>query len=105
MTPTPEHRDTDFDRERDPHRFQAVYLVKRPGYEFVYYSPTAPAAYLDGEQAFVRVRFPDRHQGQAHVLELEVLLEVLEDFYESLSRLMEYLNIERQKSAGTSQVG
>jgi hypothetical protein len=47
------------------------------------------------------VRFPDRHRDQAHVLALEVL----EDFYESLSRLMEYLNIERQKSAGTSQVG
>jgi hypothetical protein len=101
MTPTPEHRDTDFDRERDPNKFQVVYLVKRPGYEFVYYSPTAPAAYLGGEQAFVQMHFPGRHQGQAHVLELEVL----EDFYESLSRLMEYLNIERQKSAGTSQVG
>jgi hypothetical protein len=98
---TPEHRDTDFDQERDPNRFQAVYLVKRPGYEFVYYSPTAPDAFLGGEQAFVQMRFPDRHQGQAHVLELEVL----EDFYESLSRLMEYLTIERQKSAGTSQVG
>jgi hypothetical protein len=101
MTPTPEHRDTDFDRERDPNRFQVVYLVKRPSYEFVYYSPTAPAAHPGGEQAFVQMRFPDRHRGQAHVLELEVL----EDLYESLSRLMEYLNIERQKSAGTSQAG
>jgi hypothetical protein len=101
MTPTPEHRDPDSDWERDPNRFQVVYLVKRPGYEFVYYSPTAAAAYLGGEQAFVQMRFQDRHQGQAHVLELEVL----EDFYESLSRLMEYLNTERQKSAGTSQVG
>lgn len=101
MTPTPEHRDPDFHREHDPSRFQIVYLVKRPSYEFVYYSPTAPAAYLSGEQAFVQMRFQDRHRGQAHVLELEVL----EDLYESLSRLMEYLNIERQKSAGTSQVG
>jgi hypothetical protein len=101
MTPTPEHRDPDFHREHDPSRFQVVYLVKRPSYEFVYYSPTAPAAYLSGEQAFVQMRFQDRHRGQAHVLELEVL----EDLYESLSRLMEYLNIERQKSAGTSQVG
>jgi hypothetical protein len=101
MTLTPEHRDPDFHREHDPSRFQVVYLVKRPSYEFVYYSPTAPAAYLSGEQAFVQMRFQDRHRGQAHVLELEVL----EDLYESLSRLMEYLNIERQKSAGTSQVG
>jgi hypothetical protein len=101
MTPTPEHRDPDFHREHDPSRFQVVYLVKRPSYEFVYYSPTAPAAYPSGEQAFVQMRFQDRHRGQAHVLELEVL----EDLYESLSRLMEYLNIERQKSAGTSQVG
>jgi hypothetical protein len=101
MTPTPEHRDPDFHREHDPSRFQVVYLVKRPSYEFVYHSPTAPAAYLSGEQAFVQMRFQDRHRGQAHVLELEVL----EDLYESLSRLMEYLNIERQKSAGTSQVG
>src|SRR5687768_13016199 len=77
MTPTPEHRDPDFHREHDPSRFQVVYLVKRPSYEFVYYSPTAPAAYLSGEQAFVQMRFQDRHRGQAHVLELEVL----EDLY------------------------
>jgi hypothetical protein len=101
MAPSPEHRDPDFHRERNPNRFQVVYQVKRPGYEFVLYTPTAPTAYFSGEQAFVQMRFRDRHQGQAHVLELEVL----EDFYESLSRLMEYLNIERQKSAGTSQVG
>jgi len=34
MTPCAEHRDTDFDREHDAHRYEIVYVIKRPGYEF-----------------------------------------------------------------------
>lgn len=100
MTRTPEHLDPDFDRERDADMFQVAYLVKHPGYELVFAIPTGHAAFLSGEQAFLQVRFRDRHQGQEFVLKLEVL----EDFYESLSRLMEYFNLERQKSLGKHRV-
>jgi hypothetical protein len=92
MTPSPEHLDTDFDRERDASTYQMVYLVRRPGYEFVFSVPTTRAAYLSGEQAQFQARFRDQHQGQEFVLSLEVL----EDFYESLSHLIEYVRIEQQ---------
>jgi hypothetical protein len=93
MTQSPEHLDTDFDRERDADRYQIVYLIKRPGYEFVLSVPTAPTADLSGAEALFQLRFRQLHQQREVVLDLKAL----EDFYDSLSRLMEYLSIERQK--------
>ena len=92
MTQSPEHLDTDFDREGDGNTHQVVYLVRRPNYEFVFSIPTSRIAYLSGEQARFQIRFRDRHQGQEFVLSLEAL----EDFYENLSRLIEYVRIEQQ---------
>jgi hypothetical protein len=97
MNQTPEHSDPGLDRVRDADEFQVVYQVKRPSYEFAFVIPATRAAYLSGEQAYLRLHFRDRHQEETLVLELKVL----EDFYESLSRLMEYLNRERQKSLRT----
>lgn len=94
MTGSPEHLDPDSNRERDADKFQVVYLAKRPDYEFVFTIPTRQAALFSGEQGFLQVRFRDRHQDQAFVLTRAVL----EDFYESLTRLMEYFHIEQQKS-------
>jgi hypothetical protein len=94
MTLTPKHLDPDFNREHDADKFQVVYLVKRPGYELVFAIPTRHAAFLSDAQAFLQVRFRGWHQDQALVLTREVL----EDFHESLSRLMEYFHIEQQKS-------
>jgi hypothetical protein len=93
MTRSSEHLDTDVDRERDASAHQVVYLVRRPGYEFVLSIPATRVADPSGEQARFQARFGDQHQGQAFVLNLEVL----EDFYESLSRLMEYVRIEQQQ--------
>jgi hypothetical protein len=93
MTPSPEHPDTDFDRERDASTHQMVYLVKRPGYEFVFSVPSAQVAHLSGEQARFQARFRDQHQGQEFVLSLEVR----KDFHESLSRLIAYVRIEQQR--------
>jgi hypothetical protein len=93
MTRSPEHLDTDFDRERDANVYQMVYLTRRPGYEFAFSVPTTHAAHLSGAQALLHVRFRKPLQGREFVLDLEVL----EDFYESLCRLMEYVSIERQK--------
>jgi hypothetical protein len=93
MTQSPEHLDTDFYRERDADMYQIVYLIKRPAYEFVLSVPTAPAVDLSGAEALFQLRFRQLHQQREVVLDLKAL----EDFYDSLSRLMEYLSIERQK--------
>jgi hypothetical protein len=100
MTQTPQHLDPDFNRERDADTLQVVCLVKRSGYEFAFAVPTRQAAFLRGERAFLQVRFRDRHPSQAFVLTGDVL----EDFYESLSRLIEYIHIERQKSLRNDRV-
>jgi hypothetical protein len=71
MTPSPGHLDTDFDRERDANMYQVVYLVRRPGYEFVFSVPTTHAAYLSGAQALLQVRFREPSQRQEFVLELK----------------------------------
>ena len=93
MTQSPEHLDTDFDRERDANMYEIVYLIKRPGYEFVFSVPTTRIADLSDVSALFQLRFRKPHQEREVVLDLKAL----EDFYESLSRLMEYVNIERQK--------
>jgi hypothetical protein len=94
MPLSPEHLDTDFDRARDANMYQIVYLIKRPGYEFVLSVPTAYNADLSDAPAIFQLRFQKPHQEWEVVLDLNAL----EDFYESLSRLMEYVSIERQKS-------
>jgi hypothetical protein len=100
MIRSPEHLDTDFDRERDANVYQMVYLTRRPGYEFAFLVPTTHAAYLSGAQALPQVRFRKLSQGREFVLDLKAL----EDFYESLSRLMEYVSIERQKGPQQSEL-
>jgi len=50
MTRSPEHLDTDFDRERDANMHQIVYLTKRAGYEFAFSIPTTRATYRSGRR-------------------------------------------------------
>ena len=90
MPQSPEPLDADFDRERAANTYEIVYLIKRPGYEFVFSVPTAA---LSDASALFQLRFRKLHQEREVVLDLKAL----EDFYESLSRLMEYVSIERQK--------
>jgi hypothetical protein len=93
MTESSKHLDTDFDRECDAKMHEIVYLIKRPGYEFAFSVPTAPLADLSHASPLFRLRFQMLPQGQEVVLDLKAL----EDFYESLTHLMEYVNTERQK--------
>src|SRR3712207_4579180 len=90
----PEHLDPDDDREDDPEAHDIVYMVKRPTYEFVFAVPKTQVALLRGQQAFFQVRFRNQAGEQGFVLDLEAL----EDFYEGLSRLMEYISTERLHS-------
>ncbi len=94
MTPCTEHRDTDFERAHDAHGYEIVYVIKRPGYEFALAVPTAHTADVSEASARFQLRFRGAHREREVVLDLKDL----EDFYESLSRLMDYVRIERQKS-------
>ena len=95
MTQRAEHLDTDSDRERDANRYEIVYVIKRPRYEFVFSVPTAHTADVSAPPPLFHLRFRAPPQERGVVLDLKAL----EDFYESLSHLMEYINIERQKSS------
>jgi hypothetical protein len=94
MTQYAEQSDTHCNREPDAHMYEIVYVIKRPGYEFVFSVPTAHLADLNDVSPRLQLRFRTPHQEQEVVLDLKAL----EDFYEGLSRLMEYVNTERQKS-------
>jgi hypothetical protein len=100
MTQCAEPLDADFDRERDANGYEIVYLIKRPRYEFVFSVPTAHWADGSAPPPLFHLRFRAPSQQQGVVLDLEVL----EDFYESLSRLMEYIRIERQKSPSSQDL-
>ena len=93
MTQSREHLGTDSDRERDAQMYEVVYLIKRPGYEFVFSVPTTRSADLSDALGLFQLRFRKPHQDREIVLDLKAL----EDLYESLSRLMDYVNTERQK--------
>jgi hypothetical protein len=95
MTQCAEHLDADFDRDRDANTYEIVYMIKRPGYEFVFSVPTAHTAAVSAALPLFRLRFRTPPQEREVVLDLNAL----EDLYESLSRLMEYITIERQKAS------
>ena len=96
MTGSPDPINADSDRERDAHAYQVVYLAKRPTYEFIFAVPEAQPPDLNEGSAVFQVHSRHRPQGQGFILDLQGL----EDFYESLSRLMEYVRLERQKHRG-----
>jgi hypothetical protein len=93
MLQSHKHLDSDFDRECDAKMYEIVYLIKRPGYEFAFSLPTAPLADLSHTSPLFRLRF--RKTPPEHEVVLD--LKALEDFYESLTRLIEYVATERGK--------
>jgi hypothetical protein len=91
MTPCVEQHDTELDY--DAPRYEIVYVTKRPGYEFVFAVPTTPTGGAGKASARFQLRFRGSHREREVVLDLQAL----EDFYESLSRLIDYVRIEREK--------
>jgi hypothetical protein len=73
-------------------------MVKRRAYEFVFAVPKTRAALLKGKQAFFQVRLRNQLDEQGFAFNLETM----ENFYEDLSRLMEYVKIERLRSGEVS---
>jgi hypothetical protein len=96
MTRSPEPIDGDSNQERNENPYQVVYLVKRPTYEFIYAVPEIQTPSPSGRAAVFQVRVGNQPQGQRFMLDLQGL----EDFYESLGGLLEYVRIEQQKRQG-----
>jgi hypothetical protein len=94
MTPCAEHLDTDFGRERDAHRYEIVYVIRRAQYELTLSVPSAQGTDIHAASTLFHMHFRASHQEREVVLDLKTL----EDFYESLSRLMEYVTIERLRA-------
>jgi hypothetical protein len=96
MHRSPEPINSDTSRKRELQPYHVVYLVKRPAYEFIFAVPKTPPPFSGEKKAFFEVHF--RHQPQQTGVVLE--WDDLKDFYDSLGRLMEYLQTERQKRQG-----
>jgi hypothetical protein len=96
MAKSPEPLDGNSDRERDANTYQVVYLVKRLTYELILAVPETQTPSHSEKPAVFQVHFRNQPQEQGFVLDLPEL----EDFYESLSRLLEYVHIEQRKRRG-----
>jgi hypothetical protein len=73
-----------------------VYLVRRPGYEFVLTVPPGWPHGLHGGLALFQLHFRGQHDSQAVTLDLAGLT----DFYERLSELMEYIHTSQKLRGG-----
>lgn len=70
-----------------------MYLAKRPSYEFMFAIPEDHPLFLSADRALFQMRFRDQRWTQDVVLNLGEL----EDFYERLSQLVEYIKVERER--------
>lgn len=68
-----------------------IYLIKRPGYAFMLRRPTTPSRSVNEAKGSWHIHFCDRHGRQAGILDLEGL----QDLYDNLGQLLEYLHTER----------
>jgi hypothetical protein len=93
MNQPPEPLDSDVSREHGLHPYHVVYLVKRPAYEFIFAVPETPPPFSGGREAFFQLRF----RAQLNRLGIVLKLDELQDFYDSLSCLMEYIQHERRR--------
>ena len=97
MTLDSENVRADFDWDHILETHEIMYLVKRPSYEFLFAVPKRGTCYLGEERPLFQVRLKAQGQLLGFVLDSEEM----EDFYESLSRLMEYVQEERDKRRET----
>jgi hypothetical protein len=93
MNQYPENVGTDFDWNHITETHEVMYLVKRASYEFLFAVPKKRGSFQGEERPFFQVRFKDQHQLPGFVLAIDEM----EDFYEGLHRLMEYVQAEQAK--------
>jgi hypothetical protein len=96
MYQSPEPLDSNVSREHELQRYHVVYLVKRPAYEFIFAVPKTPPLLSSAKQAFFQVHFRPQNEPQGIILTLDEL----QDFYESVSQLMDYVQLERERYQG-----
>jgi len=73
--------------------YQMMYLAKRPSYEVRLAIPEDHPPSPGADCILVQLRFKDQHR----IHDLDFHLEEFEDFYESLSQLLEYIKAEQEK--------
>ena len=95
MTLSPEHADAEFDWDHLRATHEIRYIVKRPAYECCFAVPRQQANHTGKARSLLQVRFKDQCQIPGLVLEIGQI----EDFWEGLNRLMEYVLAEAAKRA------
>jgi hypothetical protein len=93
MALSPENVDTEIDQQRIMENYEIMYLARRPSYEFCLAIPRGRATHSGEERPLLHMRFKDQCQMPGLVLEVGQM----EDFFEGLSRLMEYVRAEEAK--------
>ena len=93
MTPSPENVDAECDWDHLGGTHEIMYVVKRPAYEFCFAVPRKRIHCLREERPLLQLRFKDQSQMPGLILEVDQM----EDFFEGLSRLMEYVRAEESK--------
>jgi hypothetical protein len=92
MPGSPKRREVDSAWESHRATYQVMYLAKRSSYEFIFAIPDHPP-FLSADRPLFQMRFKDQRQAHDVVLNLDEL----EDFYEGLSQLVEYIKAERER--------
>jgi hypothetical protein len=90
MRSSPEDVDTEYNWDRIMETHEIMYLVKRSSYEFYFAVPRKQVAQLSEDRPLLQVRFKEQCQISGLVLKIEEM----EDFFDGLSRLMEYVRAE-----------
>jgi hypothetical protein len=93
MRSSSENVGTEYDWGHIMESHENVYIVKRPSYEFCFAMPRRQAAQLSMERPLLQVYF----KGQCQIFELILEIDGVEDFFDGLSRLMEYVHAEEAR--------
>ena len=93
MALAPENLDTESDQQRIMENYEIMYLARRSSYEFCLAIPRGRGVHSGEERPLLHVRFKDQCQMPRLVLEVGQM----KDFFEGLSRLMEYVRAEEAR--------
>ena len=93
MPGSPQHMEVESAWKSNQATYQVMYLTKRPSYEFMLAIPDHHQRFLGADRPLFQVRFKD----QQHAHDVVLNLDELEDFYNGLSQLVEYIKVERER--------
>jgi hypothetical protein len=96
MSHPPERPDDDIGSKNLEDCHHVVFLIKRPAYALSFAVSRTPPSALGAEQALLHMHFTHTRL----TCDITLGLNELEDFYEDLLRLMEYIRLEREGFGG-----